>query len=66
MTYAIPRLVRRSTRRRLAGDKPGDPKIVGLSDGIQSIVDYLTEVGHSYGIDRLGNVTLTPIRKAYR
>jgi len=41
----------------IAGNKPGDPKTVGLSDAIKSIVDYLTEknlkdvilVGHSYG-----------------
>jgi pimeloyl-ACP methyl ester carboxylesterase len=41
----------------IAGNKPGNPKIVGLSDAIKSIVDYLTEknlkdvilVGHSYG-----------------
>src|ERR1700738_776966 len=26
----------------IAGNKPGDPKTVGLSDAIKSIVDYLT------------------------
>lgn len=41
----------------IAGNKPGDPKTVGLNDAIQSIADYLSEsnlqdvilVGHSYG-----------------
>jgi pimeloyl-ACP methyl ester carboxylesterase len=41
----------------IAGNKPGDPRTVGLSDAIKSIVDYLIEknlkdailVGHSYG-----------------
>jgi len=41
----------------IAGNKPGDPKTVGLGDAIRSIVDYLAEkdlknvilVGHGYG-----------------
>ena len=41
----------------IAGNKPGDPKTIGLKDAIKSIVDYLAEknlkdvvlVGHSYG-----------------
>lgn len=41
----------------LAGNRPGDPKTVGLDEAIKSIVDYLTEknlndvilLGHSYG-----------------
>jgi len=41
----------------IAGNRPGDPKTIGLNDAIKSIVDYLaTEnlkdlilVGHSYG-----------------
>ena len=39
------------------GNRPGDPKTIGLTEAIQSIVDYLVEnnlnevvlVGHSYG-----------------
>ena len=27
----------------IVGNNPGDPKTVGLSDAIKSIVDYLTE-----------------------
>ncbi len=41
----------------LAGNRPGDPKSVGLEEAISSIVDYFTEgdindavlMGHSYG-----------------
>ena len=41
----------------IKGNRPGDPKTVGLDEAIQSIVDYLNEndlknavlVGHSYG-----------------
>jgi pimeloyl-ACP methyl ester carboxylesterase len=41
----------------IAGNRPGDSKIVGLSDAIESIVDYLDKkkltdvilLGHSYG-----------------
>ena len=41
----------------IAGNKPGDPKTIGLNDAIKSIADYLAEnnlkdvilVGHSYG-----------------
>lgn len=41
----------------IAGNRPGDPKTVGLEDAIKSIVDYLAEknlkdvilVGHGYG-----------------
>lgn len=41
----------------LAGNRPGDPKTVGLDDAIQSVLDYLAEndlsdvllMGHSYG-----------------
>ena len=41
----------------IKGNRPGDPKTIGLSEAIQSIVDYLVEnnlndlilVGHSYG-----------------
>lgn len=41
----------------LAGNRPGDPKTVGLAEAIQSIIDYLEEhdlndvriMGHSYG-----------------
>ncbi len=40
-----------------SGNRPGDPKTVGLEDAIKSIVDYLTEnkledvilLGHGYG-----------------
>ena len=41
----------------IKGNRPGDPKTIGLTEAIQSIVDYLVEnnlnevvlVGHSYG-----------------
>ena len=41
----------------IKGNRPGDPKTIGLAEAIQSIVDYLVEdnlkdivlVGHSYG-----------------
>ena len=41
----------------IKGNRPGDPKTVGLDEAIQSIVDYLNEsnlndivlLGHSYG-----------------
>jgi pimeloyl-ACP methyl ester carboxylesterase len=45
------------TRPLIAGNRPGDPKTVGLQDAIKSIVDYLAEknlrdvilLGHGYG-----------------
>ena len=54
-------LIREAGRRvhtpTIAGNKPGDPKTVGLDDAIRSIADYLAEtnlkdvilLGHGYG-----------------